>query len=161
MRTLIELYTATRIFGHSLNFITYNLLLATCLIYALWRGGSPEKIGAAMMAIGSVTTVIVLRVAGVSITSVEYGVLIIDSVFLVALAALAVRADRYWPLWVTALQLLTVAAHVAKLIEPNMIFQAYIFLMVIWSYPQILLIVLGTWRHQRRLRAGGWDRAWS
>jgi hypothetical protein len=161
MRTLLELYTATRVFGLSLNFVTYNLLLASCLVYALLRGGSPEKIGAAMMAVGSVTTIVVLSFVGVSITSVEYGVLLIDSVFLVALSALAIRADRYWPLWVTALQLLTVAAHVAKLIEPNMIFQAYIFLMVVWSYPQILLIALGTWRHQKRLRASGWDRAWS
>ena len=34
-------------------------------------------------------------------------------------------------------------------------------MLVFWSYPMLLLIVLGTFRHQQRLARFGADRSWS
>jgi hypothetical protein len=93
--------------------------------------------------------------------SVEIGVFIVDAVCLVAFLVLALRANRFWPLWVAGLQLIGTAGHAVKLADPEIIRRAYQIVLVFWSYPMLLLIVLGTWRHQQRLARFGVDRSWS
>jgi hypothetical protein len=34
-------------------------------------------------------------------------------------------------------------------------------MLAFWIYPQLLVLVLGTWRHQRRAKTIGADRSWS
>jgi hypothetical protein len=161
MRTLLDLYTATIIAGFPLNFLTYNILLTSCLVYALWRGGAPERFGAGILGIGSVLSRLVISGRGASFRSIETGVLIIDILCLAAFVILALRAERFWPLWVAALMLLTVAAHGVRLADPEMLLRAYAFLIIVWSYPAILLVIVGTWRHQQRILSFGHDEAWS
>lgn len=93
--------------------------------------------------------------------SVESGVFLVDVACAVAFVALALWANRYWPLWIAGLQLLGVSAHAVKLAYPDVIPRAYAFVTVFWSYPMLLLIVLGTFRHQQRLTKFGADRSWS
>ncbi|MFL6845355.1 MAG: hypothetical protein ACJ8ER_10800 [Allosphingosinicella sp.] len=42
-----------------------------------------------------------------------------------------------------------------------MIRMAYAFVLAFWTYPMLLMIVLGTWNHQRRLAKFGVDKSWS
>lgn len=161
MRTLLELYTAIRIAGLPLNFVTYGTLLTICWVYTLSRGGAPERIGATILLIGYGLTAIVISDIAVRFEAIETGVLIIDLLCLAAFGALAVRADRFWPLWLAALQLLTVLAHGVKLIDSDVFRRAYAFLAVVWSYPMIFLLIVGTFRHQGRLRKFGSDKSWS
>jgi hypothetical protein len=92
---------------------------------------------------------------------VEVGVFFIDVGCLVAFLGVALRAARYWPLWVTALQVIGIAGHAIKLVDPAGFPWAYAFALAFWSYPMLLLIVLGTFRHQQRLAKFGVDRSWS
>jgi hypothetical protein len=94
-------------------------------------------------------------------TAVEIGVFLVDVACLVGFLILALRADRVWTLWLAALQVIGTAAHAIKLADPDLIGRAYAFALAFWSYPMLLLIVLGTWRHQRRLSQTGVDRSWS
>jgi len=128
----------------------FALLLLACTIYALARGGRPERIGAGTMFVGCVLTLAVNSPLSVRYASVEIAILVVDAVMLGVFAALALLSDRYWPLWVTALQLLVVLAHVAKLADPEMLRNGYGFVMAVWSYPQLLAIALGTRAHYRK-----------
>jgi hypothetical protein len=92
---------------------------------------------------------------------VEFGVFLVDVAALAAFVILALRADRYWPLWIAGLQIIGTAGHAVKLMDPGVIRTAYAFILAFWSYPMLLLIVLGTWRHQQRLAKFGADRSWS
>ena len=139
----------------------YYTLLVLCSGYAFLKGGSPERIGTTILAVGSIVTLAVLWSRTHRYGSVEVGIFIVDSVCLVAFVALALRAERFWPLWIAALQVIGTAAHVIKLVDPTLISRAYAFAMAFWSYPMLLLIALGTWRHQRRLAVFGVDRSWS
>lgn len=161
MRAFLEFYTATQIGGLYLNLFTYAVLLESCWLYALARGGTPERFGALTLLLGYALTVVATTNSTVSSSSVEIGVLVVDLLCLAALVTLAIRAERFWPLWLAALQLLTVAAHGAKFADPETIRRAYEFLMVFWSYPMIFLLIVGTWRHQQRISRLGYDRAWS
>lgn len=140
--------------------IYYSLLLL-CLGYALLRGASPERIGAIILLVGSLLTLATISTQAGSYGAVETGVFIVDLATLAAFSALALRAERFWPTWVAALQLLGTSGHLVKLTDPDLLPRAYAFAAIFWSYPMLLLIALGTWRHQRRLAAFGVDRSWS
>lgn len=128
----------------------FALLLFACTFYALVRGGLPERIAAVTMFAGCFLTLAVNSPLSVRYASAEIAILAVDAAMLGIFATLALRSDRYWPLWVTALQLLVVLAHVAKLIDPEMLRNGYGFVMAVWSYPQLLAIALGTRAHDRQ-----------
>lgn len=129
----------------------YNMLLALCLIYALLRGGPPERIGIAVMVIGSALSSAWAAGTSNRYVEVEVGILVIDVAVLAAFVILAVRADRLWPIWVSALAGLGVVGHLARWyggihVSP----QAYAVGIVIWSYAILALIAIGTWNYRQR-----------
>lgn len=161
MRSLLDFYTIARPGWPPMNLVVYQVLLLACWGYALRRGGVPEKIGATILVVGSYLTVAVLSGPAVSFQSVELGVLIVDLLCLVAFTALALRADRFWPLWVAAMQILGTTAHTVRFVDPEIIGRTYAFMLAIWSYPMIFLMIIGTWRHRQRLARFGVDQSWS
>lgn len=139
----------------------YYLLLVLCWMYATLKGGLPERIGATILVLGSALTVAALSNLAIRFGSVEIGVFLVDVATLVAFVILALRAERYWTSWVAALQLIGLAGHAVKFAEPGTIRSAYAFALAFWGYPMLLLIALGTWRHQKRLARSGEDKSWS
>jgi hypothetical protein len=149
------------------NVYFYYALLLGCSIYTLRRGGAPERIGVAILGIGSLLSSVAIERSVILYglvhvyRSVEIGVLIVDAMVLIAFMLLALRADRFWPLWIVACHILGTAGHFVKFADPDIIPRAYAFIVAIWSYPMMALLLIGTWRHQRRLSRFGADRAWS
>jgi hypothetical protein len=141
--------------------ILYFSLLAICWLYAWFRGGPPERIGATILAVGSVLSLAALSRGAGRFGSVEFGIFLVDVATLVGFLILALLAKRFWPLWLTALQAVGIAGHAVKLVDTATIPLAYAFILALWSYPMLLLIALGTWRHQRRLARFGTDPSWS
>jgi hypothetical protein len=94
--------------------------------------------------------------------SVEYGVLVVDVPVFIGYAILASRADRFWPIWVTALVGVEVLAHLGRWSAGSDISRwVYAISIVIWSYPIIAIIAFGTLCHQRRVARFGYDRSWT
>ncbi len=79
--------------------------------------------------------------------------MIIDAALLVAFVVILLKADRYWPMWVAALQLLTMGIHAVRWFDPSLLPAAYHHLVVWLGYPVLGGIAVGTWRHDRRERA--------
>jgi hypothetical protein len=136
-------------------------LLFACSLYALAAGGTPERIGAAAYALACIASHLVYSAPPIKFRSVEVGVLIVDIIVFVAFIFLALRAHRFWPIWVSGLLGLGVLAHVARWAGSGTMPWAYQMVMTIWSYPILALIVLGTFNHQRRLKRSGSDPSWS
>lgn len=130
----------------------YYALLIPCLIYAFAKGGSPERIGAALLTVGSVVSLLPVIGNPDRFKSVENWLLLIDLVVLAAFAALALRADRFWPIWATALVALGPLGHLARWYAGDAIMpRAYAASVAIWSYAIIALIAIGTLNHHRRI----------
>ena len=87
-----------------------------------------------------------IRTSDFRYVGVEVGVLIVDAVTLAAFTFVALRSDRYWPLWVSGLQLTTSIAHLLKAIQPDPIPIAYAAAGRVWSYPILIILAVGTWR---------------
>jgi hypothetical protein len=141
--------------------VLFNGLLVFCCGYAFWRGGVPERLAAAIFVIGTALTRVATFYWGTGFGAVEMGVLAVDLACLISFVFIALRAERFWPLWVAALQIIGTAGHAVKLLAPDMIPWGYAFLLAAGSYPMLLLIALGTYRHQRRLARNGVDPSWS
>jgi hypothetical protein len=130
----------------------YFLLMVLCWTYAMLKGGQPERIGATILAIGSGLTVAVLPSWASHVGPVEIGVLLVDTACLAAFAVLALRADRFWPIWVSALVGVGALGHLARWFDgPEISTRVYAMSLAIWSYPMLALIAIGTLNHQRRV----------
>ena len=129
--------------------------------YALWRGGAPERLTGLALLIAAASTGFLQRDFPSLFVGVEVGVMIVDVLLLLAMIVITLYADRFWPVWVTALHALGSGAHLAKAISPDVIRLVYAVLAAAWSYPIVLVLVIGTMRHSQRIRARGWDLDWS
>jgi hypothetical protein len=143
-----------------MNYVFTALMLACCA-YAFVGGGAPERIGAAIFLIGSVLTYAALETSPIKYRGVEIGAFIVDLATFLAFVLLALRANRYWPLWVSALLGLGLVGHLAMLLHPRVIPWAYAVVLSIWSYPILLLMAAGTYAHRRRSTGNGADPSWT
>lgn len=140
--------------------IAFLLLLFGVCAYALWRGGQPERLVAAVFLLGAVLSGFVQGPQW-QWRGVEIGILTIDATMLVLLVWIALRADRYWPIAVAAMQVLQVVGHLLKLADPRMLPLLYWISNVVWAYPMIAVLGLGTLRHRNRVKRSGAERHWS
>lgn len=133
-----------------LNPILYHLLLVAVAAYAFLRGKSDERLAAAICVIATIATRLVLSPVASRYSGLEFGVLLVDLLTLAGFIVIALRTDRFWPLWVAGLQLTTLVAHMLKAIQIDLLPQAYAAAGRFWVYPIFLIIVVGTWRSHRR-----------
>jgi hypothetical protein len=129
----------------------YAILLAVCA-YAFLAGRSDERIVASICAIASVVSALVVAPLGSRYSNVEAGIFLVDIAAFAGFTFVALRTDRFWPLWIAGLQLTTIIAHGLKSVQLDLMPQAYAAAARFWVYPIFVIIVVGTWRsHRRRL----------
>ena len=138
----------------------FTALLFVCCLYAFVAGGGPERAGAAAYGVACIASHLAFS-APLRFRSVETGVFIVDVLVFAAFVILALRANRFWPIWVSALLGLGVLAHLARWTGPSAVPWAYQFIMSIWSYPILAIIAIGTFNHRRRLARLGVDPSWT
>jgi hypothetical protein len=143
-----------------MNYVFVALLIG-CVAYAFVSGGAPERIGASIYAAGSVLTWLVVSAPPVRFRGVEIGVFIVDAFVFLGFVLLALRANRFWPIWVSALVGLGIAGHLAMLLHPQVIPWAYAVVLSIWSYPIMAIMAAGIWTHRRRRIRNGADPSWT
>jgi hypothetical protein len=100
-----------------------------------------------------------LRVAG-GFTSIVEGWLIADTLLLVALIWLALRANRVWTIVLAGLHLAAVFVHLAKAAYPQLPPFGYALFLQLWAYPMLLTTAIGIRCHQVRLRRFGTYPDW-
>lgn len=134
--------------------ILFWLLLLVSCGYALWRGRKYERMAALLFIAATLSSILWESPAQHRYVGIELTDLIVDSGVLVALIAIALLSDRFWPLWAAGLQLVDSMSHVMKAVDAGMIAKAYGAAERFWSFPILAILLIGTWRsHQRSLRA--------
>ena len=127
------------------------LLLAVC-VYAWWRGGTDERSVAATCLAGTIATLLAVSPLHKRYAGVEEGLLFVDLAVLAGFIVVAMRSKRFWPLWVAGLQLTTFIGHILKGIDQELLPRAYGAALQFWSYPILVIVLVGTYRHHRRLK---------
>lgn len=130
--------------------MVFRILLLAVVLYALARGGRDERHVAIICAVGALVTSLVISPLAERFEGLEIQVLVVDVAVMAGFLAVALRSDRFWPLWVAGLQLTTIMGHLLKQMESNLIPQAYAAALNFWAYPIVVILGVGTFRAQLR-----------
>lgn len=129
-----------------IRLIIFNALLLGSCGYALLRGTRDAQIVAVVTLVASFASYFVVS----RYTGVEVGVLVVDVLVLLAFTAVALKSDRFWPLWIAGLQLTTTLGHALRAVEDQIVPIAYAVSLRFWSYPIQIILIVAVWRSLRR-----------
>lgn len=126
--------------------IVFWTLLSVVCVFALVRGRTDERIAAGACALATLATHFIFGPLKMKYVSVEPVLVALDVAMLITFVILALRSSRFWPLWVAGLQLTMSAAHLLRAIDAHLMPPAYAAAAIFWSYPILLIILIGCWR---------------
>ena len=128
----------------------YHALLYGACGYALLRGRTDARIVALVYLIGNFATAALRTQVGGAYSSVETGILLVDVAAFLGFTYAALISSRFWPLWVSGLQLTTSFGHALKALNSDLLPLAYAAALRFWGYPILIILAIGVWRSQRR-----------
>ena len=143
------------------NIIVFNVVLLVTCIYAGARGGAPERIAAGLFIGASAVTYVLPFDPDINFHHVEWANLAIDVVMLLSLGGLALAADRFWPMWLAALQLLMVAVHGVRAYEPRLLALTYSLVAAKLAYGALVILAVAVLRHRARTAGGRREHDWT
>jgi hypothetical protein len=151
------------LFGSPEVRLWFQIVAIGLLALAAWRvGDGPERILAGVL----VGLMVLFPLYHLVLEGLPFmpprwlAYLLLDSAALAVALAVALRANRIYPLWFAAFQLLAVLAHLARELATGVARLAYMMMYIGPSYCQILLLAGGIWFHRRRVARFGPYRAW-
>ncbi|NCP15338.1 MAG: hypothetical protein GW858_14455 [Sphingomonadales bacterium] len=153
---VLEFFNAYRVaFQHLTSFL---------LAAAIWRwGGGPERW---LMGVFLATMVMPIYVIwALNLGAAEIGpyagvIFGIDVIAALLFTAIALNANRNYPLWIAGFQLVALGAHAAQAMIDSVSALAFVVLVIGPSYGQLLVLALGFVRHRQRERRYGAYRDW-
>ncbi len=139
----------------------FRLTIAAVLVFAFRKGGEPERLVAAVLASTTLLDVVNHAMFGEPVFfAVDPGHLVIDSWAMIALLWIALRANRGWPMLVSAAQIIVVLGHVSKIIELSLVRYGYFAMTQMPLNIQLVALLLGTLAHVRREELIGRYHSW-
>lgn len=129
-----------------LHKVAFTLIVMFSCGGALWLGRDNERWTALALLIGAAASV---GLQTSQFFEPESGILLVDLGLLAYLIWLALRSDRFWPLYAAGFQMVGTTIHLARLADPNVLHSAYAFAQIFWAYPVLLALAAGTWLEAR------------
>ncbi len=121
--------------------------------FAFLKGDEPERVGGGAYAIGALASLLLQDDS--QLYGPQWGLMIVETVMLVAWAALAWKSRRSWPIWASALQAVVVMSHVLTTADARPPIAAFYAVVNLASYGILLALTLGVLRAWRDRRALG------
>jgi hypothetical protein len=149
---LIVLYKADA------QFVAMLAVLAAAFVW----GAGPERASASAFAYMLLVYIPLHYILGLvrHYSTIDIGALFIDITTAALFVAIALRANRMYPLWLAALQLISLASHLIRGIDRLMLPLAYSVMNIAPSYLELIIIAGGIVCHARREKRYGPYRSW-
>lgn len=122
--------------------LSFWILTLLCCGFAAAFGGRPGR---------AIALIYVLAVAATSLATRDpkawadphLPAFAVDLALLGGLLWVALRADRWFPVWFTGFHLVAVVSHLASIVAPGFAPKLYFLLQSLWSVPMLLTLVIG------------------
>ena len=137
-----------------IRLILYGALMWGVCLYAFFRGGRAERITAASLLVATYATALVARPMAMRFQGVEMPIMMVDGMFFLVLFGISLKSEKFWPLWLTAMQGLTILSHLAPYV-PHVLPWAYGNALAMWSYPMLVVLAFAVHYHHRSRKGGG------
>lgn len=126
--------------------LAFTLIVILSCGAAFWRGRAYERWTAVVLMASAAASAIVETS---KFWQPESGILLIDLALLSYLIVLALRSDRFWPLYAAGFQVIGTLVHIARFADQSVWHSAYAAANIFWSYPVLLALMVGTWAEAR------------
>jgi len=141
-----------------IGFVLQLLALPALCTFAWFRGGVTERRVATALMVAVLAT-IAGPLVGSKFQGPNWGVIVIDVVFLLFLVVIARHSTRFWPIWTAASQLGGCLAHLPAIMNPGIPKHLYGATQPFWIWPLMasLLIAVVSAHRMRRVqeKSGG------
>jgi hypothetical protein len=140
--------------------IVFFGLLIVSVSLALFKGGKPERTGA-LIILAMTALQFGSRALGPAVyRSVDQASVIVDLFGVISFGILAIYAMRVWPIWAASLQLLSLTSHFTREVSAREQPLVYVAMKSGPTFVVLMVLLLGTIFHLRRMRRWGDDPAW-
>lgn len=129
--------------------------------YALWRGSAPERAGALIFILMAVLQYGGRLVLSRVFDTVDLLYLAADLFAFISFTLLALSANRIWPLFVAAAELLSCASHFGREISSKVEPLVYAVLTAGPTIVALAILLIGTLAHHSRTRRGVRLASWT
>lgn len=128
-----------------LSFYLSTLLAAIICGYTFWKGGVPEKWGAAILALGwGLTPFFNVR------HGIPFVIIGIDTACLIGFVSISLVSRKLWSLLAAALQLDDVVAHYSTALMPRLDTYGYVTAVYIFGgYALLAVLLFSLWEKRR------------
>ena len=130
----------------------FRFLLLLVALYAFVRGSRDERQVGIVLVTGVIATTLAWSPTANRYSGLETAVMLVDIAVFAGFLWVALRSERFWPLWIAGLQLTTIIGHLLKAIDADLFARAYGAALSFWGYPIVLILAIGTWRRTKRER---------
>jgi len=128
----------------------FLILMVVSLGYVLLKGGPSERAAALVVLCASILSPLAVNSGPQIWRGSEIGIFLVDLGALIAFGAIMLVSDRFWPIWTTAFQLLTVLAHVGPIFRAKSIAIPFAFAEQAWSWVILTQLIVVTAMLSRR-----------
>ena len=128
----------------------FRFLLALVALYTFVRGSRDEQQVGIIFVIGVIASELVLPPIRERYEGVETHLMLVDLAVFAGFLWVALRSDRFWPLWIAGLQLTAILGHILKVVDIHLFARAYAAALFFWAWPMMFILAIGTWRSHRR-----------
>ncbi len=126
---------------------------SSCLIIVLIWGSREQRITVVTLFVGSHTTALIFWNTGRDWLAPSPWLAVNELVISAIILWIAFRSERFWPLPIAAFQLIVLAAHFVTYFTDAAQSYALGVLQGIWYDPQMIILLIATWRHVKREKA--------
>lgn len=132
--------------------VVFYAVMAVSLLFAWFKGGNVERIAAAML-VGFFLFRLILRpLIPASFEEIDPLAFAQDLIGFAGFVWIGLKARRYWPLLAAALQLLSLSAHFARVVQVAIDPRVYAVMKSLPTFLVFVLLAVGTASYRSRLR---------
>lgn len=128
--------------------------------YALWRGGAPERAGALVFILMALFQYSGRLFFDRVFSTVDVFGVVTDLLAFSGFTLIALQANRIWPLFIAAMQLLSCASHFGREVSSKVEPLVYSVLIAGPTTVALVILLIGTMAHQLRIKRGAPLPSW-
>ncbi|PKP91113.1 MAG: hypothetical protein CVT77_13160 [Alphaproteobacteria bacterium HGW-Alphaproteobacteria-16] len=129
--------------------LSFWFLMLICCGFAAAFGGRSGRAIALVYTLNVIATWLVTGNAE-AWRNPHLAAMLVDTALLIALIWIALRSDRWFPIWFAGLHLVATLSHLASALAPGFAPKIYFLLQSLWSLPMLVILVLGVARDRIR-----------
>jgi hypothetical protein len=134
---------------------TYLSFLMIAVLLAWFRGAAPERRAAVAILLTLVVQQLARYIYPANFQTVDLVALSIDLSLLIYFTALSLSANRIWPLWAAAAQLISMSGHFFRATQFDLNVVVYGIITRFPTWIIVFSLILGTFRHTYFIRRYG------